>query len=132
MMCMRKGHHSRNLRRFVAGVLFASTFLGSSKPAWSQANSATLYGKVTDPTGSVVPSAVVSLISQETGTTTTKTADENGDFGFTFVPVGTYTLRIEAKGFRPFAATGIALTAGQQARQTFKLELGAVTDTVTV
>src|ERR1051325_3216783 len=115
-----------------AGSLFTCLLLLSGSPAWPQANSATFYGSATDPTGAVVPAAVVSLIAQDTGTVIKKITDDSGDFAFTFVPVGTYTLRIEAKGFRPYAATGITLVAGQQARQTFTLELGAVTDAVTV
>src|SRR5205085_2215794 len=49
-----------------------------------------------------------------------------------FVPVGVYTLKIEASGFKSYSAAGLALTAGQQLRQTIKLDLGAVTETVSV
>jgi hypothetical protein len=74
----------------------------------------------------------VTLIAQDTGTTVKKITDDSGDVAFTFVPGGTHTLRIETKSFRPYAATGITFVAGQQARQTFSLELGAVSDTVTI
>ena len=73
--------------------------LFSTVAGWAQANSATFYGSVTDPTGAVVPAAVVTLVAQDTGTNLRKVTDDSGDFAFTFVPVGTYTLRIEAKGF---------------------------------
>ena len=49
-------------RRIACSLLLYSTV------AWPQANSATFYGSVTDPTGAVVPAAVVSLIAQDTGT----------------------------------------------------------------
>ena len=104
-------------RRIACSLLLYSTV------AWPQANSATFYGSVTDPTGAVVPAAVVSLIAQDTGAALKKVVDDSGEFAFTFVPGGTYTLRIEAKGFRPFSATGITLAAGQQVRQTFTVEL---------
>ena len=115
-----------------ARILFTFIFLLSPNVARPQANSAEFYGTVTDPTGATVPTAVVTLIARDTGVTIKKATTDSGDFAFTFVPVGTYTLRIEAKSFRPYVATGITLAAGQQVRQTFKLELGAVTDTVTV
>lgn len=46
--------------------------------------------------------------------------------------VGAYRLRIEAPGFKAYEGAGIDLTAGQQVRQTFVLEVGALSDTVTV
>ena len=116
----------------LAGSVLTCGLLMYSTAAWPQANSATFYGSVTDPTGAVVPAAVVSLIAGDTGTALKKVADDSGEFAFTFVPGGTYTLRIDAKGFRPFAATGITLAAGQQVRQTFTVELGSMSDTVTV
>src|SRR5262249_40370534 len=99
---------------------------------WSQANSATLHGTVTDPTGAMIPGATVTLTHQNTQATMVITTDTSGDFAFTFIPVGVYALRIEATGFKTHTSTGITLTAGQQARQTFTLELGSVTENVTV
>jgi hypothetical protein len=123
-------HHIQRTVTLTAAIL--SVICLSPSAAWPQPNSATFYGTVTDPTGAAVPSAIVTLIAGDTGTTLKKTTDEGGEFAFTFVPVGTYTLRIEAKGFRAFAATGLNLTAGQQARQTYTLELGSITEAVTV
>jgi outer membrane receptor protein involved in Fe transport len=87
---------------------------------------------VTDPSGAVIPNANVKLTNQATQETITKVAGSGGDFAFSFVPVGVYTLTIDAQGFKSSASTGITLTAGQQIRQTFTLELGAVTETVSV
>ena len=129
----RKFSAVRRLTHIVAaGLLFGGVLLLTPEVAWSQANTATFYGSVTDSTGAVVPGANVSLTAQDTQATITKTTADTGDFAFTFVPVGTYTIRINAQGFKAFAGTGIALTAGQQIRQAFILELGAVTETVTV
>ncbi|MBZ5610641.1 MAG: TonB-dependent receptor [Acidobacteriia bacterium] len=116
----------------VAGFLLACVLLWMPEMAWSQANSATYYGSVTDPSGAVVPSAVVTLTNQNTQATLTKSANSSGDFGFTFVPAGVYTLTIDAAGFKAYISNGITLTAGQQVRQTFALELGALTDKVSV
>src|SRR6185312_8764408 len=123
----------RGLRWTVATVfLGTSALLLTPKVGWSQENSATLYGNVTDPTGGVIPGASVTLTKQDTQATITKTTNSSGDFTFTFVPSGTYTLRIEAKSFATYVATGITLVAGQQARQTYNLQLGTATQTVTV
>jgi hypothetical protein len=118
---MRIGISSR--RRFdsivVVALIFAAAFLMQTT-AWSQANSATFYVSVVDPTGAAVPGATVALTEQNTQATITKTAGSNGELAFPFIPVGTYTLRIDAKGFKAYASSGIAFAAGQQARQTFR------------
>ncbi len=114
------------------GLLFAGALLGPGKVAWSQANTATFQGRVTDPTGAIIPGANVRLTNQETQATISKTTSSTGDFAFTFVPPGTYTLNIDADGFKSYVSTGITLTAGQQVRQSFTLQLGPVTETVNV
>jgi outer membrane receptor protein involved in Fe transport len=115
-----------------AALICAALLLWAPADSWSQANSATFHGTVTDPTGAVVPGVTVTLTNQNTGATMTQTTAERGDFTFTFVPVGVYTVRIEAPGFKTHTTTGITLTAGQQARQTFTVELGSVAETVNV
>ena len=124
------------LRRFAYVVLTAfllgGVLLVTPKMAWSQASSATFQGQLTDPAGSLIPGATVTLTKEDTQTTTTKTTSSTGNFAFTFVPPGVYTLKIEADGFKVSVSTGITLTAGQQVRQTFNLELGQVTESVTV
>jgi outer membrane receptor protein involved in Fe transport len=115
-----------------AALLCAALLLLAPADSWSQANSATFHGTVNDPTGAVVPGVTVTLTNQNTGATMTQMTAERGDFTFTFVPVGVYTVRIEAPGFKTHTTTGITLTAGQQARQTFTVELGSVAETVNV
>lgn len=122
--------------RLFAYIALAALLVGGgllvTPGAWAQANTATFQGRVTDPTGAIIPEAKVTLTNQDTQATTTKTTSSTGDFAFTFVPPGTYTLNIDAQGFKAYASTGITLTAGQQVRQTFNLELGPVTETVSV
>ncbi len=112
-------------------MLLAALFL-IPQGARAQASSATFQGRVTDPTGATIPRANVTLTNQDTQAKTTKVTSNTGDFAFTFVPVGTYTLRIDGQGFKPYVASGIRLNAGQQIRQTLTLELGSTTETVNV
>jgi len=116
----------------VAIFLFLAMLAVRPEIAWSQANSATFYGSVTDPTGLAVPGATVTLVEQGTQATMTRTTSSSGEVAFSFVPVGVYTLKIDAQGFKSLVNTGLTLAAGQQIRQTLKLELGAVSETVTV
>jgi outer membrane receptor protein involved in Fe transport len=112
--------------------LWSAALLLAPEAAWPQENTATFYGTVTDPSGAVIPGATVRLTEQDTHAVITKTTNSSGDFSFTFVPVGTYTLTIEAKNFKTYVTSGITLTAGQQIRQAYNLELGTATQTVSV
>ncbi|MFL6451968.1 MAG: carboxypeptidase-like regulatory domain-containing protein [Bryobacteraceae bacterium] len=106
-----------------SALLLTVTFFVSGRLGWPQANTATLYGTVTDPSGAAVPNATVILTEQGTAATTTKVTGTSGDFGFTFVPAGAYTLQITAPGFAKYVNNGVQLTAGQQTQQAYKLEL---------
>jgi hypothetical protein len=86
----------------------------------------------TDTTGAVIAGATATMTHVSTGARTTKTTGAGGVFVFDFMRVGNYALRNEAPGFKAYEGSGIELTAGQQIRQTFVLDVGAISDTVTV
>ncbi|MBI3683409.1 MAG: TonB-dependent receptor [Acidobacteria bacterium] len=117
------------LHRFATVLTFVCLCAGILN---AQATTATFHGIVEDATGAVVPGATVTLTHEETNTALTKTSDETGAFEFNFLRVGKYMLRIEAQGFKRLEQTGIELTAAQNVRSRFPLELGAVTETVKV
>ena len=110
---------------WLALFCFASALRG-------QVTTATFYATVADSSGAVIPSAKVTLIHEGNGTVSEKTADAQGEAVFTFLRVGPYTIRAEAKGFKRQESTGFELTAGTQIRNTFSLEIGAATETVHV
>src|SRR4051795_11331785 len=71
-------------------------------PGSAQVTTGTLYGTVTDASASAVPAATITLIHDDTGTAASRISDASGEFGFDFLRVGTYTLRIEKPGFKKF------------------------------
>jgi hypothetical protein len=105
---------------------------GSGSPVVSQVTTATLYGTVTDPSGSAVSGAIVTLTHEETNSAVSRVVDQQGEFTFDFLRVGTYTVRIQATGFKRHELRGLELGSAQTVRRTFPLELGAVTETVNV
>ena len=98
----------------------------------SQTDRATLRGTVTDPSGSVVPSAQVLI--QEVGTNVERklTTDENGNYEAPALSPGHYLVKVETKGFRGFQAEDILLDAGVTRRFDIALQVGATTESVTV
>ena len=99
---------------------------------WAQVTTATMYGIVQDPTGAVIPGAQITLTNEGTGGTFTTSTDERGEFGFSVLPVGTYTLGVEAPGFKTLQSRRMGLAASQVVRQTHTLELGEVSEVVSV
>ncbi len=106
------------------------TLLGLT--AQAQQTTATFYAVVNDSTGASVPSATVTLTHEETAAATTRTTNETGEAVFDFLRVGSYSIRIEAQGFKRAESKGIELSAAQNVRQTYALEIGATTETVNV
>lgn len=113
-------------------ILFVLLLLVFGPQGHSQVTTATFYGIVTDSTQAVLPGASVVMKHEGTGATTTRLSDEKGEFAFTFLPTGVYTLQIEMPGFKIHQSEGFELGAAQNVRRTFVLEVGGVTDRVTV
>lgn len=110
----------------------ALSLLAFAGAGWSQVTTARFYGIITDPSGAVVPGATVTLVQQDTGASSVKTSDSAGEFMFDFLKVGSYTLRIEAPGFKTYEASAIELGAAQSVRRTFVVEIGTAAETVRV
>jgi hypothetical protein len=100
--------------------------------AHAQVTTATFYGIVTDPSGAVLRGATVTLTHEGTGAISTKTTSATGEFAFSFLPLGFYTLKIELSGFKTFESRGMELQAAQSVRRAFGLEIGSLTETVAV
>src|SRR4051812_44328656 len=92
----------------------------------------TLSGTITDPAGSVVPGATVIATNTATGVETTTTSTNTGTYTLPYLPAGTYKLRVTAAGFRTATAENIVLRVAQTQTADIKLEVGAITEQVTV
>jgi Carboxypeptidase regulatory-like domain/TonB dependent receptor len=98
----------------------------------AQVNTATIYGTVTEPSGASVRGANVTVSNEQTGATYNTTTSEGGEFTFTFLPVGRYSVVIRASGFKEERRTGLELMAGKEMRLKYLLSLGDLTESVTV
>jgi hypothetical protein len=100
--------------------------------ALGQTGLATITGIVSDPNGAVVAGAAIEARHMETGLLYRSSSTETGNFTVTQLPVGPYELAVEVPGFKKYTRQGIVLAAAQVLRNDVSLEIGAVTETVTV
>ena len=97
-----------------------------------QADRGNIAGTISDPTGAVVPNVSIMIVQDGTNASLKTVTSPNGTFALFNLPVGTYTLKAEAAGFRRQEVTGIKVEVNQQARVDLTLQVGEVTQTVEV
>jgi len=89
------------------------------------ASTASFSGSVSDPSGARVPNASILMSSPEKGITRAFKTDGEGNFSFSLLPAATYTLTVQASGFKTFKQQGILLEVGQSASQSITLAIGS-------
>ena len=99
--------------------------------ALAQGTTADIVGRITDASGAVLPGATVTVSNGATGDTRTAVSGETGDYAFTLLPIGTYTVRIELQGFQ-VVTSRVTLASGDRSRVDAKMALGSVAENVTV
>src|SRR6266478_4565869 len=91
-----------------------------------------ISGTVRDQKGAVVPKAEVTIEGEVTGTSRTVTADDNGFYLATSVPVGRYSVSTAPQGFKKSVASGIDLHVSENRVVNLDVQVGQVSETVTV
>jgi len=93
---------------------------------------AILNGAVSDPSGSLVAGAKVTVTENATGFTRSVETSSGGIYTFTSIPPGVYDVAVEKQGFKTAKLTSATLTVGSVATLDVQLEVGALADTVSV
>src|SRR5215472_13739645 len=108
-------------------------FLGLASGALTaQVTTTTMIGTVADKTGAVIVDAKVTATN--VGTNLERSAETNaqGEYRIEFLPVGSYSLLVEAAGFKKFVQTGITLEIDQTARVDVLMDVGTTGETIQV
>ena len=105
------------------------TFCAAS--AWAQV-SASISGRVQDASGSGVGASTVTVKSVETGATRSATTDADGSYRVPALPVGPQEVRAEKTGFKTAVRLGVNLAVAQEAVVDLRLEVGELTQQITV
>jgi carboxypeptidase family protein len=112
-------------------VIITCIILFTDLSVWAQAT-ATIIGTVADSSGNVIANANVMVTQKETGLTRQVTTSDRGYYAVHSLPVGTYSVAVEVKGFKRKSVTGITLQVNEEPRIDVTLEVGEVNETVTV
>jgi hypothetical protein len=124
------GFFSRRIAYLLLGfACLAFLFVGSLR---GQGIFATLTGVVSDPSGAVVADAKIVLRDADSGSLRETVTSSDGFFTFASVPVASYSLSVEAKGFELYKADGIRLEGGEKRNLNIALVVGAASQTVEV
>ena len=111
----------------VSLVLFCCLGIAPSQDA-----SGVIAGRVSDPTLAAIAGAQVTATNQETGLKRVATTTEDGSYRIPVLPVGVYSVQVSKPGFRSEIQTGVRLEILQVRTVEFTLQLGQISETVTV
>ncbi|HJZ69886.1 MAG TPA: TonB-dependent receptor, partial [Blastocatellia bacterium] len=127
-----KSQKSSAFRMIIICSLVTLLLPSSQLTVLAQTNVGRISGTVTDTSGAVIPDATVIITNEATKLTRTVTTDDKGFYVVTNLPVGSYTVAAEQKGFKKAVKSDNNLVADGRLTVDFELEAGAVTESVTV
>src|SRR5690242_4723283 len=107
-------------------ALFAATH------AVAQTSTSRITGRVVDSKQASIAGATVTITNDATGVSQNQTTTESGVYAFEALPVGDYTITVEQNGFKKFQKTGNHLEVNNPLTVDISLEIGQVSETVTV
>jgi hypothetical protein len=122
----------RTTRRMLSSLaLFAGLAILAGFAAQAQVVSGTIAGTVTDPSGAVIANAKVLVHNDDTGVQRNLTTSSSGSFTAAAIPIGSYTVTVDAASFASYKRTGIVLTVGEILNLNLSLKVTG-SDTITV
>src|ERR1700694_5076275 len=121
-----------SLRKAVQLLVGTMGMLLLCLPAFSQGNLGRILGTVTDQSGGVISGATVTILDTQRGVARTLTTDEAGEYNAPTLNPSTYTVRVEAQGFKRLERQNVVLEVGKEVRVDVTVQPGEQTQSVTV
>ncbi|MGH7239699.1 MAG: carboxypeptidase-like regulatory domain-containing protein, partial [Candidatus Saccharimonadales bacterium] len=100
--------------------------------ALAQVRNSTITGTVTDPSGAVVPKAIVTVTNQLTNQAVKTQSGAQGDYSVPYLPAGRYLVSIDAPGFKAYRISGIAVATGVTVRANAMLAVGTASQVIQI
>src|SRR5260370_13788982 len=116
--------------RRIFSLLAVALFLVLSCGA--QTSTSQISGTVRDSSGAVIPGATVTLTNESTGVMQKQSSTEGGVYAFPAIPVGSYTIKAEAAGFRALIRSGNIVQVNTPLAADLTMEVGSASDSVEV
>jgi Carboxypeptidase regulatory-like domain/TonB dependent receptor len=113
-------------------ILCLGILVVANTPAFGQAVYGSIFGTVTDPQGAAVPGAKVTVLDERKGTTDVATTNDTGNYSVTHLVPDTYTVRVEAQGFKVSEQKGIIVNADAASRVDSQFQVGSTSESVEV
>ncbi len=120
------------MKRFCSVIVLPAALALSLLTAFAYGQSAQIQGRVSDPSGAVIPKAAVRIVDQRTDTARTTTTNGAGQYAVSGLNPSTYRIFVSASGFKREVSSAITLNVDQNAVLDFKLRVGSSSETVTV
>jgi hypothetical protein len=120
------------MARVFRGILLVAGILALTAGSAHAQAIGSIFGKVTDQSGGVLPGVTVTVAGAALQQPLTSTTQASGAYQFPSVPIGTYSVTFELSGFKKSVRQGVVIDTGFQAQIDMKLELGTITQDVTV
>src|SRR5215475_7258188 len=117
------------MRRALHALFVVILFNGA---AFAQQDRGSITGTVADQTGAAVSQARIEIRAVGTQNVVTTTSNEFGQYGVPNLPIGLYSVKVEANGFKSWRREGLTLGVSQTLRVDASLEVGATSETVMV
>jgi hypothetical protein len=117
---------------FSSIVLVAILMVLPARRAEAQALYGSIVGTVTDTSDAAVPGAAVRIVHTETSQERDATTNDTGAYSFPTLPSGIYNVSVSKGGFQTFTRQSVALSIGNVVRVDARLQVGSMTETVTV
>ena len=111
---------------------FLGVGLLSNAAAFGQVTRADIVGTVTDATGAVLPNAKITLTDSATDQIRTTGSGANGDYSFSLLDPGTYSIKIVVPAFQTFSVPSLTIEAGDRARVNATMQPGQTSSTIEV
>lgn len=120
------------LNRYSWCVCLLFICLGSGQMALAQTASGTIYGRVSDANGALVPGATVTIINEGTNAQRAVKTDEEGNYLASLLPIGKYTIRVSQEGFQEGEVKGMVLEIQDKREINLTLQVAGSTASVQV
>ena len=118
------------MRKFI--FILAFLMVSAAVSLHAQTTNGSIEGSVTDPSGAAVAGASVTARNMDTGLTQTTTTTEAGIYSLPNLPPGRYSVTVEAPNLKKHAQEGVTVTTGTAISLNIPMQLGAVSESVTV